>query len=82
MSNDLILIPESSSLMSSSGMKQSLVSRIGINQPLTSPVYWELPKKVCNFSDKKISVIMMGYLPFILSTIADNYHMLSVLVSW
>ena len=45
-SNDRLIIPKPSSFPSFSGARESMVSRIGVNQPASLPLYWELPQKV------------------------------------
>ena len=50
-SNGLFLIPMELSDDSSSNNRDSIISRVGVNRRLlTSPLYWELPKKVMHFS--------------------------------
>ena len=52
-SNGLFLIPMELSDDSSSNKRDSIISRVGVNRRLlTSPLYWELPKKVmhCNYT--------------------------------
>ena len=47
MSNGLFIIPMELSDDSSSNNRDSIISRVGVNRRLlTSPLYWELPKKV------------------------------------
>ena len=60
-SNDRLIIPKPSSFPSFSGARESMVSRIGVNQPASLPLYWELPQKVSKI-ELAIQVFQSSYL--------------------